>query len=79
MSEPSEDLLNIDGNLDVLYPGAFIQSKYVSTGTESLVNLPFPQNKRYNIRVFEGNSNFNPVFSDSPSGADVQRTIKQAI
>ena len=79
MQEPSENLLNVDGPLDVLYPGSFVQSRYVSTGAESLVSLSFPQDKRYNIRIFEASSNFAPVFSSSPSSGDVQYAIKEAL
>lgn len=50
-STPTEELLNIASNTDVLFPGSFVQSKYVRNGVESLVSLPIGQDKRHPIRL----------------------------
>lgn len=75
---PTPDLMNSDVNLDVLYPGGFVQNKYVSTGAESLVKLPISHSKRYPIRI-ASEGNFAPVWSNSSEAGDVHYTIKQAL
>lgn len=77
-SNPSEDLMNSDQSLDVLYPGSFVQGKYVDSGAEMLVKLPISHEYRYPIRV-AGNGNFVPLWAASSEAGDVHRTIKEAI
>lgn len=75
---PTEELLNVDNSLDVLYPGSFVQSKYISSGSESLVKVPISNAKRNPIRI-AGKGNFAPVWADSSEAGDVHYAIRQAI
>lgn len=77
-SNPSQDLINTGQPLDVLYPGSFVQGKYVDSGEELLVKLPISPEYRYPVRV-AGNGNFAPKWAASSEAGDVHRTIKEAI
>ena len=79
MSQPNKEILNVDGNLDIVYPGSFVQGKSIGNGPDSLIKLPFPQDKRYNVRIIDGAGNFAPVFAASPSWGDIQYSIKEAL
>ncbi len=59
-SDPTENLMNVDNSLDTLYPGSFVQAKYISTGAESLVKLPISHQERHPIRL-GGKGNFPPT------------------
>jgi hypothetical protein len=78
-TNPTEDLVNVDSNMDVLFPGSFVQSRYVSTGAESLVSLPVGQDKRHPIRLASGDGNFAPFDVTPPTAGQVHYAIKQSI
>lgn len=77
-SNPSEDLMNSDQAMDVLYPGSFVQGRRFDSGAESLEKLPISHTFRWPVRV-AGNGNFAPVWANSSEAGDVHRTIKEAI
>lgn len=75
---PSEDLMNVDSNLDTLYPGSFVQGAYLGDGANSLVALPVSPNKRNPIRL-AGKGYFQPFWTASSSAGDVHYGIRQAL
>ena len=76
--DPSYNMMNVDNANSVLYPGCLVQSKVVSTGTSSLVNIPIPEKYRYSIKVAT-DQNIAPRMANGSSAADVGYTIKQML